>query len=184
MCRRRELGFHAIWRNISKKGLKFDRSLWKEGVWTWIEKQKRSTRASPTDWPSSPPLTTCRTTRHSNYGGSSEHGGAFPHRGLRWRAAPRAHSRRACVAHRVLRRRGTCHLRVSNLHASRLRLAESEPRHVRRTRCQRRGDCFGRHRGWRITSTLCTARRRRGRVAEAGPETCRTRASPARVPRA
>jgi hypothetical protein len=45
---------------------------------------------------------------HSNYGGSSQHGGAFPHRGLRRRAAPRARPRGARLAHGLLRRRGTC----------------------------------------------------------------------------
>ena len=45
---------------------------------------------------------------HSNYGGSSQHGGAFPYRGLRRRAARRARPRGARLAHGLLRRRGAC----------------------------------------------------------------------------
>ena len=47
-------------------------------------------------------------THHSNYGGSSQHGGAFPYRGLRRRAARRARPRGARLAHGLLRRRGAC----------------------------------------------------------------------------
>lgn len=120
---------------------------------------------------------------HSNYGGSSQHGGAFPHRGLRRRAAPRARPRGARLAQRLLRRRGTCLSAFPPFPSRDRRIASA---HARRARGGTPSDRRERARGTARVRRRCSASRRVPRDGARAPEeparrAHRPRASPFRV---